>query len=199
MALWLFLGGFLAVVVAIICLVVYIRRRIRRFRSSLPDTRLLDGLIGAMGRGELDFEMEESQRSLNGCDRFLLPQILQDFPDFDPDQAKNLCKDYLRDRYRGKSAFTVYDVVYAQYLRSGIQKTIIMQAAASYMNGGKKKQIRCEVDYAYHVDTASETIAANCPNCGAALGYGITVCPYCDSRVANVMGNAWKFTNLREN
>lgn len=198
MGLWLFLGGFLAVTIAIICLIVYIRKRVRMFKSQFSDTRLLTGLMNAMRKGELDFEMEEPPRSLNGCDKFLIPQILKDFPDFDPDHAKSLCRDYLRDHYRGKPSFTIYNVVFSQYLRSGIQKTIVMQASASYSSGGKKKQIRCEVDYAYHVETADETIAANCPNCGAALGYGVTVCPYCDSRVANVMGNAWKFINLRE-
>lgn len=198
MALWIFLGSFLAVTIAVICLVVYIRKKIRSIKNSFSDTQLLSSVISGLRSGELDFEMEEPPRSLSGSDKFLIPQILKDFPDFDPDQAKNLCKDYLRERYRGKASFTIYNVVFSQYQRSGLRKTVVMQSAASYSENGKKKQIRCDVDYAYHIDTTDETIAANCPNCGAALGYGVTVCPYCDSRVANVMGNAWKFTNLRE-
>jgi hypothetical protein len=198
MELWMFLGGFLAVVIAIACLVVYIRKKIRYYKARFSSAGLITALLGAARRGELDFELEESPRSLNGCDGLLIPQILKDFPDFDPDQAKNLFKDYLRDRYKGKPSFTIYNAVFSQYLRSGIQKTIVMQASASYSNGGKKKQIRCEADYIYCVETSDETIAANCPNCGGAIGYGVVVCPYCDSRVANVMGNAWKFVNLRE-
>jgi hypothetical protein len=199
MAFWLFFGGFLAVVLVVVILVLVIRREYQKLKSSSPALRIVSEFVKGLHSGELDFEVPEEPKSLNRCDSLLIPQILKDFPDFDVDQARSLFKDFIRQRYSGKQAFTIHAIGISRYLRTGIQKTIVMQAAASYMNGGKKKQIRCEVDYAYHVDTASETIAANCPNCGAALGYGITVCPYCDSRVANVMGNAWKFTNLREN
>jgi hypothetical protein len=198
MEVWLFLGGFAAVILLIAAAVVYIRRKLRRFKMHPTDARILSAIISGLHKGELDFELEEGPRSVNGCDSLLLPQILKDFPDFDPDQAKNLFRTFLRDQYRGKSGFTIYNVVFSKYHRSSLQKVIVMQAACSYSSGGKKKQIRCEADYCYHVETADETIATNCPNCGGALGYGITVCPFCDSRVVNIMGNTWRFQNLRE-
>lgn len=198
MEIWLFLGGFAAILIVVAVIAMSIRKAIRRFKAQFSDLGVLSAILSGLHKGELNFELEEPQRSLNGCDSLLIPRILKDFPDFDPDHAKNLCRDYLRDHYRGKSGFTIYNVVFSKYLRSGLQKSVVMQAAASYNSGGKKKQVRYEVDYAYHVETADETVAANCPNCGGALGYGITTCPFCDSRVANVMGNTWKFVNPRE-
>jgi hypothetical protein len=197
MELWLFLGGFAAVAILTVVIVIMVRNWIRKIKRT-AEYSLFSTIVGKIRSGELDMEVEESPRSLNGCDSLVIPQILRDFPDFDADQAKDLCSNYLRDQYRGKSSFTIYNVVFSQYLRSSVQKTIVMQASASYINGGKKKQIRCQVHYAYHVETADESIAANCPNCGGALGYGVTVCPFCDSRVANVMGNTWRFKNLQE-
>ena len=89
MELWMFLCGFLAVVIAIACLVIYIRKKIRYYKARFSSAGLITALLGAARRGELDFELEESPRSLNGCDGLLIPQILKDFPDFDPDHANS--------------------------------------------------------------------------------------------------------------
>ena len=144
-----------------------------------------------------DFEIEESPRSLNGCDSLLMPQILKDFPDFDANLAKTYVWDYLKDQLSGHSDLTIHNVVIAKYLRSGAQKCIVFQAALCWMEGGKKAQKRYELHYTYLLRGDSE-VAANCPNCGGALGYGVRECPYCDSRVANALGNMWTFTEMKE-
>lgn len=141
---------------------------------------------------------EAPARSLNGCDRLLLPQITRDFPDFDPNQVKILCRQFLRERYGSDKGFTVHKVVISQYLRHGAQKTVVLQAAFSTGSGTKLRQRRAHLHYTYLLPGSSAIVAANCPNCGGALGYGVTVCPYCDSRVATPMGSTWQFTELTE-
>lgn len=146
-----------------------------------------------------DTFVPESPRSLNGCDRLLLPQILKDFPDFDENLVKTYARQALTEKYGNENGFTLYNVVISRYLRTGAQKTVVLQAAFSTKSGIKTLQRRAELHYTYLLSGSSQTVAANCPNCGGALGYGITVCPYCDSRVASVLGNAWKFVEITEN
>lgn len=144
-----------------------------------------------------ELELEESPRSLNGCDSLLIPQILKDFPDFDGNLAKTYVRDYLKKTLSEHPELTIHNVVIAKYLRSGAQKCIVFQAALCWTEGGKKVQKRYELHYTYLLQGDSE-VAANCPNCGGALGYGVRQCPYCDSRVANVLGNKWTFTEVKE-
>ena len=143
------------------------------------------------------FEIEESPRSLNGCDKMLLPKILKDFPDFDVTLAKTYVKDYLNEQLGNHTDLTIHNVVIAKYLKSAIHKTIVFQAALCWTENGTTLQKRYELNYTYMVTGDSE-VAANCPNCGGALGYSNTVCPYCDSRVANALKNTWKFTEMKE-
>ena len=144
-----------------------------------------------------DLQIEESPRSLNGCDSLLMPKILQDFPDFDVTLAKTYVRDYLKKKLANHRNLTIHNVVIAKYLPSGAQKTIVFQSALCWMEGSQKVQKRYELNYTYLLEGDSE-VAANCPNCGGALGYGINECPYCGSRVANALGNQWTFTEMKE-
>ena len=163
--------------------------------------RLIRMFLG-FRRGDLqllssELELEESPRSLNGCDSLLIPKILQDFPDFDITLAKTYVRNYLKDRLSKHRDLTIHNVVIAKYLPSGAQKTIVFQAALCWTESGKKVQKRYELNYTYLLDGDTE-VAANCPNCGGALGYGVNECPYCGSRVANALGNSWTFTEMKE-
>ena len=185
---WL-LGGFCAVA---FCLFAFFRRLGSFSRRVFGTSNLLKGLES------VDALAEESPRSLNGCDNLLLPQILKDFPDFDVNTAKANVRKALNERFGTKPAFKVYNIVMAKYLRSGAQKTIVFQAALSWTEAGKTQQKRYDIHYCYLLKGADETVAANCPNCGGALGYGETECPYCGSRVAHVLGNSWQFLQFLE-
>lgn len=190
---WAFFGGFLAVGAGIFAIYQILRRKIRRFSSETfgnPD------ILKALQ--EIDTTADDTPRSLNGCDSLLLPQIKKDFPDFDETLVKTYARDALREKFGAKSGFQIYKVVIARYERSAAQKTVVLQAALSYQENGQKLQKRYDLHYAYLLPGSSETVAANCPNCGGALGYGETVCPYCGSRVAAVLGNTWKFTEMIE-
>lgn len=193
MGFWAFLGGFLAVTIGITAIVIFVRNKIRGFSSRVfgrPD------ILGALE--EVDTSHLDTPRSLNGCDTLLLPQILKDFPDFDAPLAKTYVRNLLQERFGRKSGFTIHNVVIAKYLRSRAQKTIVFQAATCHQENGQPVQMRYDLHYTHLLSSGAESIAANCPNCGGALGYGVTVCPYCDSRVANVLGNTWKFTEVKE-
>jgi hypothetical protein len=195
----IFWAVFLGILVVFAITITLVILKLKRFSRRDPSLRILREFAHGIASGELDFEVPEEPKSLNRCDSLLIPQIKRDFPDFDPEQAKTWFKEYVRDHYQGTDAFTIYAVGMSRYLTAGIQKSIIMQAACSYASAGQRKQIRVEADYVYSVDTMDETVAANCPNCGGAIGYGVLNCPYCGTHVSNVMGNTWQFKNIREN
>lgn len=143
-------------------------------------------------------EAEETPRSLNGCDRLLMPRILKDFPDFDTVMAKTYIREFLAQKFGSNDGFSVHNVVIARYLPSAVQKTIVFQASVSWMEQKKRIQKRFDLNYTYLVASSDAHVAANCPNCGSPLHYGDTICAYCDSRVVGVLGNTWKITQVTE-
>ncbi len=192
MGTWAFLGGFAAVAAGIAILVLIARNKFRRLsRQLFGTTQVLSAL------SEIQ-DQEAPPRSLNGCDRIVIPQILEDFPDFDPTLVKTYAREYLKKQLSSLQDLQIHNVVFARYLPSASQKTIVFQAAVSHRENGKTVQRRFDLHYTYLIATGDESVAANCPNCGGNLGYGDTVCPYCGSRVVNVMGNTWEFTELQE-
>lgn len=193
MGLWLFLGGFCAAAAGIAVVYQVLRRKVRSASRQIFGT---EDVISLMK--EIDAEAENTPRSLNGCDSLLLPKILKDFPDFDVTLAKTYAKNALKEKFGSKDGFTIYQVVIARYLPSAVQKTIVFQAAVSWRDGGKLQQKRYDLYDTYLLSGGSDSVAANCPNCGGALGYGETVCSFCGSRVANVLGNVWEFTEIKE-
>lgn len=193
MTTWAFWGGFTAIALALLILWLVVRKKLRDFSYRLFGTR---HLLSVLSRA--DIQNEDHPRSLSGCDQLIIPQILEDFPDFDVTMAKSYARDYLKKELADKASLTIYNVVLSRYLRSRAQKTIVFQAAVSYHSGGEKLQKRFDLHYTYLLSGRESTVAANCPNCGGTLGYGDTVCPYCNSTVVNVMGNTWEFTALKE-
>ena len=193
MGFWIFLGSFLAISLTLWIVIYCIRRKLMRFSRRIFGTANILSVIK-----DVETEEETSPRSLNGCDSLLLPQILQDFPDYDPALAKTYAREYLLRELGNHTGFKVHNIVIARYLRSAAQKTVVFQAAVCWREQGKLLQKRYELNYTYILGQSGSSVAANCPNCGAALGYGQSECSYCGSRVANVLGNTWRFTLLRE-
>lgn len=193
MGFYLFLGCFAAVIIIGFAVIYKVKHKIRQLSGGVLDA---DDLVEAIL--ELDSEAQATPKSLSGCDSLVMPKILKDFPDFDPSLAKTYVKEYLTDYFSDKADFTIHNIVIARYLPSSIHKTIVYQAAVCWYEEEKTVQKRYELHYAYLLNDSRKTVAANCPNCGGAIGYGISVCPYCDSRIANVLGNTWEFTELIE-
>ena len=190
---------FLAVFLGVVAVGGYgyfrVRKKVRDFsRQAFGTPDLLAGFKS------VETEAEITPRSLSGCDSILLPRILEDFPDFDPTLAKTYARDALRKHLAGKEEVRVHNVVFARYLRAVSQKTIVMQAAAQYREGGRLQQKRYDLHYAYLLQGkgGDETVAANCPNCGGAIGFGMKECPYCGSRLAVLLEGAWDFTEIQE-
>lgn len=193
MEIYWFLGGFLAVALGGFLIYRRIRRKLQQLSSHLFGTRdLMQALKDA------DLTAQDTPRSLNGCDSILLPQILEDFPDFDITLAKTYARKTLKEHLRHKQNVKIHNVVIAKYLQAQVQKTIVFQAAVAYTENDRTHQTRYELSYAYVVEGQSATVAANCPNCGGALTYGETTCPFCESRVTNVMSASWSFTHIQE-
>lgn len=187
-----FLGGFLAVLLVAWLVYYIVRAKIKSFfQQNFGSTDIMSTIEAG------DLLAQETPRSLSGADRLLLPQIMRDFPDFNPELAKTYAREALQKKLAGKPELTIYKVVISRYLPSSAEKTIIFQAALSYKEEGRVQQKRYDLHYTYLLSSGN-AVAANCPNCGGALGYGDTVCPYCGCRVANALGNAWEFTDIRE-
>ncbi len=190
---WAFLGGFCAVLIILMIAFLVIRKKIRTASRRLFGTENIMEQLG-----DLDWQGTDQPRSLSGCDSLVMPEILRDFPDFDCTQAKTLARNFLKNKLSQKKDLQIHNIVIAKYLRSEVQKTILFQAAASFRENQNKLQKRYNIAYTYAIAGDQPSVAANCPNCGATLGYGVSVCSYCGSRVVNVMGNTWKFTEITE-
>lgn len=189
---WIPFSIFLAIVVLGLAGFFYIRHKVRKLTSTLFGTTDL-----AQTLSEISESVDDTPRSLNACENSVLPRILEDFPDFDVNLVKTYARDYLKEQFGSHREFTVYNVVLSDYRSATIQKSVVLQAAVSWEED-KKLQKRFELSYTYLLDSGSGTVAANCPNCGGTLGYGVRECPYCGSRVVNVLGNSWEFTECKE-
>lgn len=190
---WIGLGVFAAVLAVLLGVCLAVRRSLRRFSREVFGTAdLLEGLKA------VDAAAQQEPRSLNGCDSLLLPRILKDFPDFDANLAKTYCREQLQRKLGHRDGFTIHRIVISKYLSSLSQKTVVMQAAVAWLEDGQRLQKRFDLDYTYLLDPHRQSVAANCPNCGGALGFGQVECPFCGSRVANVLKNTWCFTAMRE-
>lgn len=144
-------------------------------------------------------DFETRPRSLSGRDSQLIPKILKDFPDFNVTSAKSAVKEKLKEELSGVTDLKIHNVVINGYTGTPVEKTIIFQAALQYSENGKTVQKRYVLHYAFIIENG-KVAAANCPNCGAPIsGFSEKVCEYCGSRLVNVMGNTWKFTEIYEN
>lgn len=189
----------LAVFLGILALGLFIyfsvRNKVREFSQTAFGTRDI-----IAGLKSVENDAENTPRSLSGCDSILLPQILRDFPDFDVNLAKNYASDALRRRLAGKEGLKIHNIVLFRYLRTLSQKTVLMQAAAEFLENGRKVQKRYDLSYAYVLQGqgGAPEAAASCPHCGGVIGFGQTECPYCGSRLAVAMLGAWEFTQIQE-
>ena len=190
----IFWAVFAAVLVGIGGVALYLRQKLRRFARENLGTDDFGDILNAINQESVRNE----PKSVSGMDSLLLPRILEDFPDFDVHMAKTYARDHIQHQLLGKQSVIVHKIVLNDYLRTESQKTIVMQASVAYMENDHTIQTRYRLDYSFMVAAGAESVAANCPNCGAALGYGITDCPYCGSRVVNILGNTWEFTAFRE-
>ena len=174
------------ILAAILIFVTVITSFIKRFRS-----------FGNIDVSSFD-DFETRPRSLSGRDSQLLPKILRDFPDFNVTSAKSAVKEKLRETLSDVSDLKIHNVVINGYTGTPAEKTIIFQAALQFSENGKTVQKRYVLNYSFLIEDG-KVAAANCPNCGAPIsGFSEKVCEYCGSRLVNVMGNTWKFTEICE-
>ena len=186
------LAVFLAIVVLGLMGFYYVRGRIRRTLRQFTGSGDLGKILN-----QVQEDAMETPRSLNACEKSVIPRIAQDFPDFDLHMAKTRVREYLQEHYGDRRDYTLYNVVVSDYLDSPLQKSVVFQAALSWVEA-QKCQKRMELKYTYLLKSGSSTVGSNCPNCGATLAYGQRDCPYCGSRVINVQGNNWGITECRE-
>ncbi len=182
-----------AIIFAVMIIIVIFL--IRNFSSKAFGTPSLSEAIEMQDRLE-----ETTPKSLNGMDSVFLPKIMADFPDFNITLAKTNVKDKLREVLKDKAELYIHSVVISNYVRADIEKTIFFQAALQFRENGRLNQKRYILQYAFVLNTDSgDTVAANCPNCGGAVSEtNQKVCEFCGSRLVNVLGNTWKFTEVCE-
>ena len=186
-----FWGGFLAVAAAIGLLCAVLWNKWNQVKQKyIGAARMLSAVR--------EIEQEARPRSVSGCDRLVIPKIRKDFPDFEPETARTRARAYLTRQLGDRQDFEIHSLVFARYLPAVSGKTVVFQAAVSWKEQGAVVQKRYDLNAAYRLETGDAQVAANCPNCGGPLGFGAVECPYCGSRVVNVMDRTWCFTDLRE-
>lgn len=137
--------------------------------------------------------------SLSDCESIYLPQIMQDFPDFNATLAYTYAKEALRMKLSAKTALKIHKVVISGYKRAAYDKTVIMQAALQYPENGVIQQKMYVLLYTYLIENKEQSLSANCPNCGAPVSDSAAkICPYCDSRLVNPFGGSWTFHEIYE-
>ena len=191
----LFFAGCVILASVIIYVFLTVRNKIRSIsRMAFGTTDIIKGFK----RSEEKYKSKP--KSLSGMDTFVLPRVIEDFPDFNVDLAKSYAKDALEKHLKNPDGFYVHNVVLRDYKDYNNEKTIVMQAAVEYNDkDGEKTQKRYSLNYTYLLVGNGYADGANCPNCGAAASVtGSQVCEYCGSRVAEVLKNTWKFTDIVE-
>ena len=173
-------------------LVLVVIRGLWRIGSSLQS------LVRLFHQAFKEAPQQAQPRSLSGYEPTLIPLIRRDFPDFDPQISKNKVRDYLREQFREHKDLKIHNVVISQYLTDSLQRTIVFQAAVGWRDSAAPVEKRYDIHCSYLLPQKGFAIAANCPNCGATLGFGEVECPYCGSRVVNPLSQKWEFTQLEE-
>ncbi len=186
--------SFFIIAVTVFVFITVIINIIRNFSRTAFGNPNLAQVIGQEDPNETE------PRSLSGMDAVYLPQIMEDFPTFNPALAKSAVKEKLKQVLSGKRELSIHNVVIANYIRETFEKTVCYQASLQYKEGGRLLQKRYRLNYTYMLPTGEgATISANCPNCGGVItSPSQTVCEYCDSLLINVMGSSWDFTEVSE-
>lgn len=144
-------------------------------------------------------QFDDRPRSLNGCESIYLSQIRSDFPDFDPTAVYTEAKRALEEKLSGKDSLKIHNTVISGYKKALYEKTVVLQAALQYREGGVLLQKRYVLLYSYLVGKNGTVLTANCPNCGAPVSdSSARICRYCDSLLVNSLGGEWKFTDISE-
>ena len=205
-------------------LVAQIRRRTRRFLNS-AEVCLLRELVRSAQAGEL--QQEDQPKSLSGMTSIYLPQILQDFPEFNWEEQQTAVEAKVQlflevQNVDAAGAVRIHKTVISRYQKYGGTASILCETAAEYwpqaenghvcggvyrkqepqkMTQVYKKQTVCAAELLYVYDPGLSGTAASviCPNCGAPVEkLGAKQCRYCGS-VLHVSGiMAWTVQNVRE-
>lgn len=175
----------------------------RTIRSGVRTAREYAQAV-SLGEMESLLEQEDAPRSLNACDSVYLPQVREDFPDFDPDRAKELAEEYLTGWLKEQKYgdIEIHRTVISDYRRYGEDRALVFQTAAAYREGTEAHttQGRFETVYSYKAkEREGEAVRAlTCPQCGGALPErGAERCGFCGSLLAHAPNAAWGFTACR--
>lgn len=182
----------LAIIIAAPAIVIAIA--VKRLNAD----RLIRTAASALSNGGFQ-QIDDRPRSLNGCESIYLPQIRSDFPDFNPTAVYTEARRALEAKLSGKDSLKIHNVVISGYKKALYEKTVVLQAALQYREGGMLLQKRYVLLYSYLVSKNGTVVTANCPNCGAPVSdSSARVCQYCDSLLVNPLGGEWKFTDISE-
>jgi hypothetical protein len=179
-----------------------LRRRARELSRSLLGA---SSLVGAAEKWDGLLEAEDAPRSLNACDSIYLPQLREDFPDFNLDHARELAGEYLAGwlRQKGRGEVEIHRTVISGYRRYGAEKELVFQSAAAYRapDAPRRTQGRFELIYSYRLSGGEGKAAQvpQCPQCGGVLPEdGASRCRFCGSVLVHLLEATWCFTGCRE-
>lgn len=130
-------------------------------------------------------------RSLDRMEAMILPRVLKDFPDFQPENEKDLVREHLKKEYAGHPEFQVEALGLTDYRPEN--SSLIYQAAVSFQ---EKKLRRRRVRIT--VEPRNMACSSVCPDCGAPLVPGDRHCRSCGKKLAETPSVLWTVSQIRE-
>ena len=130
-----FLGAFLAVVIVAVILVSVVTKKLKRLSNRLLRPRNIARVLS-----QIEVEQEALPRSLSACDSLVIPQILRDFPDFDPNLVKTYARDYLNKKFGNMPASPSTML----HIPTILPLTFRKPSFSRHLSVGRKMEKRCK-------------------------------------------------------
>ncbi|HAQ63845.1 MAG TPA: hypothetical protein DCR23_05220 [Ruminococcaceae bacterium] len=193
-----------AVVITAAAVVVVAVRFVKRAASS-AEAQVVKELVNIVSENGMDFISEpEHPKLVSNMNRIYLPKIEKDFPDFNWDEIRRMIEKEITDKFSEKQNFEIDETAVSRYEKSGQNRKITCETAASYDDGEMKKYTCIQTLLSYINSKSLDGEQAGpqaliCPSCGAPLtrfDNGDVRCEFCSTVV--VGEKIWQITEIKE-
>lgn len=175
-----------------------------------------------------DAAARTTPRSLTSVESFILPQVMKDFPEYNPaviaERVKRDARLFYESAVAGKLLYEggvstalresimlpknvaggieIHKVALTAYDKRARDRLITYHAAVKYDGADNDVyQVRLRLQYiaAYTNDFQNEIVVIKCPNCGAPVpAVGDKVCRYCGAALLVSAGQGWVLVDAGE-
>ena len=136
-------------------------------------------------------------KALANMESMVLPQVLREFPDFDPGKARQDVREFLLKNCGNRPGFQVHEVVLNDYRKQVKKRELVFEASVSWQ---RKKTVlgRMDVFMECSLPDPERVSAVSCPNCGGEIKSSDVYCSFCGSKLAEKPEPQWAVYKVRE-